>query len=143
MGTSDLIALVALFISLVGLWLQSSGSRQQLLVANISEYTKRYQEIFAKMPPSLLDPNFDLESFSDVEKEAIIRNVWSYFDLCYEQYYIYHDLKLVNRKVWKNWQDGMRSAMGRTSFQQCWKTINVISRYPNKFVQFINEMSPY
>ena len=56
---------------------------KQLLVANINEYTKRYQDIFQTFPKIILEPNFNLNSLSPVEKDNVLRSMWLYFDLCY------------------------------------------------------------
>ncbi|MEL7006165.1 MAG: hypothetical protein AAFN93_26070 [Bacteroidota bacterium] len=140
MQLSDYIAFLALIISIIGLWMQDRGARQQLLVANISEYTKRYQDIFEKLPKSLLDENFNLATLTEDEQEPILRYVWLYFDLCYEQYLIHHDLKLVNMKVWKLWEAGMKATFSRPSFQQCWMVINANSFYPGKFARFVDKL---
>ena len=71
MQISDFIALTALATSLFSIWLQNRGVRKQLLVTNISEYTKRYQEIFEKLPKSVIDENFDINTFSEDEREKI------------------------------------------------------------------------
>jgi hypothetical protein len=137
---SDFIALTALIVSLFSIWLQDRGARQQLLVANISEYTKRYQEIFEKFPKSILDEDFNLDSFSDDEQEKLLRYIWLYFDLCYEEYVLYYDLKLVNKQVWKLWEAGMVSAFSRSSFRQCWVVISYNSFYPEKFSKFVSNI---
>lgn len=140
MQLSDFVALTALIASFFSIWLQDRGVRQQLLVANISEYTKRYQEIFEKLPKSVVDEDFNLDSLSDDEKEEVLRYVWLYFDLCYEEYMLYHDLKLVNKKVWKLWEAGMISAFSRPSFSQCWTIISLKSFYPDKFTRFVSKI---
>ncbi|NET82317.1 MAG: hypothetical protein F6J94_10325, partial [Moorea sp. SIO1F2] len=82
MVLSDFIALLALVISMYSIWIQNKGVKQELLITNVSEYTKRYQEIFEKLPKIVLDKNFNVDNLSDDEKEKIIRPVWLYFDLC-------------------------------------------------------------
>lgn len=139
MVLSDFIALLALVISIYSIWAQNKGVKQELLITNVSEYTKRYQEIFEKLPKILLDKNFDIDSLSDDEKEEVIRPVWLYFDLCYEQYLLHHELDVVDHKLWKFWQAGMVSAFSRPSFYICWKIINGISAYPRNFTNFVNQ----
>lgn len=139
MQISDFIALTALATSLFSIWLQNRGVRKQLLVTNISEYTKRYQEIFEKLPKSVIDENFDINTFSEDEREKIIRPMWLYFDLCYEEYILYHELHLIDKKLWKYWEKGMTSAFSRPSFHQCWKLIFNNSFYPRPFSKFVND----
>ena len=139
MQVSDFIALTALVISLFSIWLQSRGVHKQLLVTNISEYTKRYQEIFEKLPKSVIDENFDISTFSEDEKEKLLCPMWLYFDLCYEEYILFHELNLIDKKLWKYWEAGMTSAFSRPSFYQCWELIFKNSYYPRAFSKFVND----
>ncbi len=54
--------------------------RSQLLVANISAYTKCYQEIFDRFPKYVLDKNFKFDSLSKEQQEKLLRAIWFYFD---------------------------------------------------------------
>lgn len=139
MQTSDFIASIALIISLFSIWLQNKGVRQQLLVANISEYTKRYQEIFDRFPKSVLDENFDLNSLSEDDKDKLLRTMWIYFDLCNEEYILYHELNLIDEKLWKIWDSAMKFAFKRPAFYQCWNVILQNTSYPKSFSKFVND----
>ena len=139
MQTSNFIASVALIISLFSIWLQDRGIRKQLLLANISAYTKRYQEIFEKFPKDVLDENFKLDSFSKDNQEKILRIMWVYFDLCNEEYTLYHELNLLDKKIWNIWELSMTSAFQRPSFYQCWNVISAHSVYPKSFYKFVND----
>ncbi|NEP36268.1 hypothetical protein [Moorena sp. SIO3B2] len=138
MQLSDFIALLALIISIYSIWVQNKGIKQELLITNVSEYTKRYQEIFEKLPKIVLDENFNIDSLSDEDKEIIVRPVWLYFDLCYEQYLLHYELDIVDQKLWKYWEAGMVSAFSRPSFFICWNIISNISAYPRNFTNFVN-----
>lgn len=139
MQTSDLIASIALIISLFSIWLQDKGVRKQLQVVNISEYTKRYQEIIEKFPRSVLDKNFDINSLSQDDKEKLLRSMWIYFDLCYEEYILYYELNLIDKKLWKLWEGTMTSAFGRPAFYQCWNVVCNHSSYPESFSNFVKD----
>ncbi|MEA5551652.1 hypothetical protein VB713_11790 [Anabaena cylindrica UHCC 0172] len=139
MQTSDFIALLALVVSFISIWIQNKGVHKQLLVSNISEYTKRYQEIFEKLPKIVLDENFNLNSLSDDDKEKLLRSMWLYFDLCYEEYTLYHELNLIDKKLWKIWQAAMKSAFSRPAFYQCWNFVFDKSFYPKPFSKFVND----
>jgi hypothetical protein len=136
---SDSIAIVALVVSFFSIWLQSRSVQKELLVANISEYTKRYQYIFEKLPKSVLDENFNFKSLSEEDQEKLLRSMWLYFDLCYEEYTLYHKLNLIDKKVWRLWQDAMISAFSRPAFFQCWEFIFSHSFYPKYFSKFVND----
>ncbi|NJN12445.1 MAG: hypothetical protein HC815_32580 [Richelia sp. RM1_1_1] len=136
---SSLIASIALCISIFSIWLQNEGAQKQLLVANIGAYTKRYQEIFDRFPKSVLEDSFDLKSLSEDDKEKLLRPMWLYFDLCYEEYFLYYDLNLIDEKLWKIWETGMKSAFSRPAFFQCWNFVFNNSFYPMPFSKFVND----
>ncbi len=138
MELSDFIAALALVLSIYSIWTQNKGVKQELLITNVSEYTKRYQEVFEKLPKIVLDKNFDISSLSDADQEKVVRPVWMYFDLCYEQYLLHYELDIVHKKLWKYWEAGMGSAFSRPSFYICWNIINSISAYPKNFTDFVN-----
>lgn len=135
---SDVLAILALIASLFSIWIQDRGVRKQLLIANVSEYTKRYQEIILNLPKTVVFNDFNLASLDVKEQDKILRYMWIYFDLCYEEFSIYHDLRLINQKLWERWKSGMISSFSRPAFQQCWYLISSNTQYPQSFVQFIN-----
>ena len=139
MDTTHIIASIALIISLISIWQKNRGLCQQLLVTNISTYTKRYQEILEKMPKSVIENDFDLNSFPEDEKEKLLRSMWLYFDLCYEEYILYHELKLIGKKLWKIWEKSIFSAFARPAFYQCWNVIYDQSSYPPPFSKFVKD----
>ena len=142
MKLSDSIAFLALvtslFSTLFSIWVQNKGISKQLQVANISEYTKRYQEIFKKFPKTILEEKFNLDSLPSKEKEDLLRLMWLYFDLCYEEYMLYKDLNLINKKLWNMWEISMTSAFARPAFYQGWSFILRNSFYPDDFNTFVN-----
>ena len=138
MSISDAIALVAIVISLVSLLLQKSDINKQLLVSNFSEYTRRYQELIEKIPSNVLDQDFDLFSLSSNDREIILRYMLIYFDLCYEEYFLYRE-GLIPKRLWKAWEEGINVSLSRPAFRQSWMIINSQASYSNAlgFVDFI------
>lgn len=137
---SDVLSILALIASLFSIWIQDRGVRKQLLVANVSEYTKRYQEIILNLPKSVIFDDFNLESLDGEEQDKILRYMWIYFDLCYEEFSIYYDLRLINKILWRRWKSGMASSFDRPAFQQSWYLISNNTSYPQPFVNFINSL---
>ncbi len=137
MQTSDILATIALVLSIGSIWFQDRGVRKQLMVSNISEYTKRYQEIAEKLPKIVLDNNFNLNSLSQDERENLLRIMWLYFDLCYEEYILFYELKLIDKNLWKHWEAAMVSALARPAFYQCWQIVHDESFYPKPFSKFV------
>lgn len=137
---SDIIASLALITSLFSIWIQDRGVRKQLLVTNIGEYTRRYQEIILNLPKSVIFDDFNLASLEVEEQDRILRYMWIYFDLCYEEYSIYTDLRLINKKLWKRWKSSIVSSFSRPAFQQSWYLISQNTTYPEPFVDFIHSI---
>ena len=137
---SDVIATIALVISLFSIWSQDKGVKKQLLVANIGEYTKRYQSIMWSLPESVLYSNFDISSLDRAERIKILRYMWLYFDLCFEEYSLYHNLKLIDKKLWKIWESAIIASFSRPAFSQCWVIISQQTSYGSGFEKFINSI---
>ena len=140
---SDVISICALAVSFLSIWLQGRSSQKQLLVANISEYTKRYQEIILNLPRVVLNSDFDINVVSEEEETLILRYMLIYFNLCFEEYTLYFSLKLVDKKVWKIWESGIRSSLYRPAFRQCWQIISQNSSYDGRFVAFMNSIASH
>ena len=140
---SNILSILALFASFFSIWLHNQGFRKQLLVANMSNYTRRYQEIVESLPADVLHKEFNLESLDEVEQYKILRSMWFYFDLCYEEYILYYELNLIDKKLWRIWENNMKSAFSRPVFYQGWKKILERSSYSEKsyekFYNFVDE----
>lgn len=138
MQMSEIIASIAVLISIFSLWIQNSSSRKQLMLSNFSDYTKRYQEIIIHFPKEVIEDSFNIDSFSEEEKEKILRYMWIYFDLCHEEFSLYK-LGFIDSTLWSVWESGMQSAFSRPSFQICWGLIssNTNYKFHPSFVTFI------
>ena len=141
MQTSDLIASLALFISILSLWLQTISSNKQFMLSNFIEYTRRYQEIIIHFPKDLVNSEFDITLISESERENLLRYMWLYFDLCNEEYCLYK-LGFINTQLWNIWELGMKSSFSRPAFQQCWEIISKNSNFESdlRFINFIESM---
>lgn len=105
-----------------GVWFgisQIRGLREQLRLTVFTSYTERYSKIIGELPDTvnvveesvLEDPQSNVN-----ELTAIFRQ---FFDLCSEEYYL-RGRKLLDTKVWKLWEKGMRYHMKSKSFQAAW-----------------------
>jgi hypothetical protein len=137
---SDLIAIIALIISFTSIYWQNKASHKQLLIANISTYTLRYQEVILNLPRSILNSNFDIETIEEEEQTVILRYMLVYFNLCFEEYTLHFNLKLVDKKLWKIWESGIRSSLTKPAFCQCWDIVSISSSYGPDFILFMNKM---
>lgn len=123
MSISDVISVLALTLSVVSIFIQRTDVKKQLIVANFSEYTRRYQELVKSFPSSVLRENFSLMDLSEEEREQVLRCMLMYFDLCYEEYFL-HQANLIDPRLWKVWKDGIRTATSRPAFRQSWQYIS-------------------
>ena len=126
---SDVIATIAIVISLFSIWSQDKGVKKQLLVA-----------IIWSLPESVLYSNFDISSLDRAERIKILRYMWLYFDLCFEEYSLYHNLKLIDKKLWKIWESAITASFSRPAFSQCWMIISQQTSYSSGFEKFINSI---
>lgn len=139
MQTSDVIASIALVISILGVYLQSLSDRKQLMLSNFLDYTKRYQEIISHFPKEVIDEDFDLSSLSDDSRDNILRYMLMYFDLCYEEYSLYK-LGFINLKLWELWESGIKSAFSRPAFKQSWQVVKPYTNHKDNsgFSSFVD-----
>jgi hypothetical protein len=140
LSSSDYIAIAAFFVSLLTFYSQGQSSQKQLLIANISAYTLRYQEIILHLPRSVLNGDFDIETIPEEEQTVILRYMLVYFNLCFEEYTLYFNLKLIDKKLWKIWESGIRSSLAKPAFRQCWEIVSIGSSYEPDFLLFMNKM---
>jgi hypothetical protein len=137
MSTSDVLSFIAIVIASISIFLQRKDAGKQLLVANFSAYTKRYQELLEKFPACIVDKSFNMSKLSKEQREVVLRYMWIYFELCYEEFFLYKQ-KFIPQDVWKAWKAGMASSFSRPSFQQSWQLIKNYNHFPSDFTNFID-----
>lgn len=94
--------------------------KRQIRLTLYAEYTKRYQEIIFRFPVDIFKNDFSYDNYL-VEKEAILRNMRVYFDLCSEEYFLRNKL---DNKVWKEWENGMIATFKCPAFKTAWEIFN-------------------
>ena len=132
----DWITLIGVAIAAFALWWQIRSLRKQLLVQTFSDYTKRYQDIILKFPEDINEPDFNMEAKEN--KDEIMRAMRAYFDLSWEEYYLY-DIKLLDKKLWKTWKEGMEFAFSKKAFRQAWVKIKNDTQYVKEFVDLVEK----
>jgi hypothetical protein len=113
---------------------QGRALRRQLCVQTFAEYTRRYQELLAKVPAELLageDRPGILEQHRD--KLSLLR---AYFDLCFEEYYL-HSTGFIEEDLWALWRGGMEYAFARPFISRGWWMIKTSIQYPPDFIAFV------
>lgn len=141
MNISDLIGTLALLVALMVLVYQTIKIEKQISVQNYSEYTRRYNNVISKLPFSVILDDFDFRKLKEPEFDLLIRTFLEYFDLCSEEFFL-HEHRYVNKKIWKNWKEGIRAAMSRKAFKDAWKIVKEKSYYNNNsFIEMMNEFA--
>jgi len=123
-------------VAIVGLIIQSHSTRKQVKLQNFVEYTKRYQEVVLNFPENINEDNFTFDSLEEELRSKTMRYMRAYFDLCFEEYTL-HDMKFIDKDLWKIWKGGMKVAFSKPAFQQAWKTIKQDTEFGEKFETFL------
>lgn len=132
--------LIAL-ISIIGFFLfniiQLKKQNKQLRYNFFAIYTERYQKIVEKLPVDIYKDNYKLN-----KNDEAIKYIRSYFDLCYEQYFL-NNQELLDPKVWDDWKEGMKYLFSCPAFFDLWRKEYDESKYfeANGFKYFVeNEL---
>ena len=108
-----LVAIVSVFIAI---WIFKNEMKLQTKVTQMSffaEYTKRYQEIILNTPE-------DLNDETNLDNQDVKRYLRVYFDLCSEEFFL-HKKGYVNKEVWIEWEEGMKTAFTQKAIVKYWK----------------------
>lgn len=106
------------------------GKQQKLNF--FARYTERYQHIIEQLPEYV----YTNQTLTEEEFDKISPIIRAYFDLCSEEFFLYEQHHL-NKKVWKEWKEGMVAMFQRPVFKQCWERINQNNTCYDHFVQFV------
>lgn len=111
-NVGDLIQAGMLLVAIIGLFYSWNADRHQRRYMLYSEYTKRYQDFFMKIPDGVYEGTAPL----DVNT---IRYIRIYFDLCSEEYHLLK-AKEITEDVWKVWEEGMQTALDNEIYIKAW-----------------------
>lgn len=94
-------------------------------------------EIMKNMPSCVLyNRNKELEKKEDEDKyEKFKVNVFLYFDLCSEEYYL-HQNKYIEEKVWNDWKEGMAGFFNRLSVNK--QLHEIVKEHKDAYPDFID-----
>ena len=63
-----------------------------------------------------------------------------YFDLCYEEYSLFYDYGKIEKKLWKDWKEGIEASLSKNAFQNAWVIIHKDTTYSDSFDEFIEKI---
>jgi hypothetical protein len=119
MQTTDWIQFISLIIALAAIFITVYTFKQQLKQNFFTDYTKRYQEIMLHLPDKIFKNDVEYDDL-DCETKCYLR---AYIDLCSEEYYL-KETKKIDKKVWENWEEGMKSAFSKTVIKKAWQNFD-------------------
>jgi len=121
------IEIIGLFVAVISVFIAIWAQTKILRWTFFAEYTKRYQKIMFHLPENM----DDIDGLKNKETRRYLR---IYFDLCDEQYFLYRKGRL-NRRIWKNWKEGMESMFSTKIVSTYWKENRTDSSKFNDFVE--------
>jgi len=137
MWSIESITLLGVFITLL-LFVLETKSKNKVQKQNFfADYTKRYQNIMVHLSENVHHSNFDYDKLNAEQKDDTLRYMRAYFDLCSEEYDLYLQ-NLIDKKVWENWEEGMKFIFSKQAFRDAWNMIAFDSFYYKDFVSFVN-----
>jgi|TARA_R100000789_G_C2943013_1_gene132660 hypothetical protein len=146
METSEILTTIGLVIALFAAIysihtnkIQTKAFNKQLKLNFFTEYTRRYQEIILNLPENINDGDFDFNSLDEDVKNKTLRYMRAYFDLSSEEYDLYKS-GYLDKKIWENWEEGIKYAMSKTAFIKAWEIIKLDTIYYSEFTKWMNEI---
>jgi hypothetical protein len=130
----DIIYIIGVFAALIALFWQVVVDRHNLY----ADYSKRYQDFVMSLPDEIFKSDFDIT----IDKEYLSR-ICVYFDLCSDEWKLNRKCLMIDRKVWKDWVEGMQAAFEKPLYRDAWQMImeEKPNYYDKKFVEFVNEIT--
>ena len=121
MVLSDIIALLALLVSVTSLVLSWRTSNKHSELYGFYEFTRRFQEIVLHLYPDTKDKTYHK----------------LYFDLCNEEFYMSENNKLPS-DIWDSWISEMKIIMTEKDILESWQKLK--DNYDEKFKEFFEKI---
>ena len=129
MEISDIIQIGILLVAIIAIVFSQYSDRKQRKLQMYAEYTRRYQDIFMKMPDDIYNGTASID-------ERTKKYMRFYFDLCSEEYHLWQG-KFVKDSVWELWVEGMQIETEREIFHKAWEAIK--KEYNTDFRNYFEE----
>ena len=166
---SAIAACLAVYYAYTGIKEASKGAAEAIKQSNktaqeaikskrldyFSEYSKRYNDLVIKLPTDFnkIGRIFNDDDFRfteiyggalserirvDVSEQAKV--IKSLFNLFSDEHYLYFEAKMVDKIVWRNWNDGIEMCLSYPAFKFVWSKIRESSIYGDDYRKFIDEI---
>ena len=129
METNDYIQLGILMVAIIAIIFSQWSDRKQRKLEMYAEYTRRYQDIFMKMPDDIYTGKATID-------ERTKKYMRFYFDLCSEEYHLWQE-RFVKDSVWELWMEGMQIETDHEIFHKAWDAIK--NEYNPDFRNYFEE----
>ena len=129
METNDYIQLGILMVAIMAIVFSQWSDRKQRKLEMYAEYTRRYQDIFMKMPDDIYNGTAPID-------ERTKKYMRFYFNLCSEEYHLWQS-KFVKDNVWELWMEGMQIETDHEIFHKAWEAIK--NEYNPDFRNYFEE----
>jgi len=124
------VAEVALLVHiLVDIKRNRSDMRQRQRSERLQFYAyfwNRFDRLLDDFPLRVFEPDFTLDEAED--KEALMVNMRSYFNLCAQEYFMYRQ-GVIEEEIWHNWEVGLIHCMKLPAFREAYFKLNAMSAY--------------
>lgn len=134
-----IIDFLTLITAIIGLVVAGIHFYRQNRLTFYEKYTDRNMEIMKNMPSCVLyngNKELEKEKKEDEDKyEKFKVNVFLYFDLCSEEYYL-HQNKYIEEKVWNDWKEGMAGFFNRLSVNK--QLQEIVKEHKEAYPDFID-----
>ena len=134
MELTDIIALLAIVITLILNFIQNVRLTDQMKLQMFSEYTKRYQDIMINLPLKYFQKDFEYSKSDD--KDKIQKYLRMYFDLSSEEFYLYKSKK-IDSMVWKEWESGILENLRNEYVRNELVQIGIRKEFYSEFITYL------
>ncbi len=138
---ANCVVAITAIIGTLALYLQLRSIAKQERLEHISQFAARYQNIFEKFPSDIGSEKFLQIKHSKSDTENVARQMRAYFDLCYEEWDLATNRKLIDRKDWDELKGGIKKTIQKAAFSDAWKQLGgPDSEFGEDFKKFIKEL---
>jgi len=85
------------------------------------------------------DKDFDLYGLKEQDKSLFnktMRYMRVYFDLYSEEYYLRKN-SLIDKRVWKEWEKGIRYSFAQKPYSEAWQLATSNSKFYDEFAKWV------
>ena len=89
-------------------------------------FWNRFDRLLDEFPLRVFEPDFTLDEAED--RETLMVNMRSYFNLCAQEYFMYRQ-GVIEEEIWHNWEVGLIHCMNLPAFREAYFKLNAMSAY--------------